>query len=269
MSVEPSVGSPAVAGPPAPSTGYRRSILIGSAFAVAWSPCIGPILGVVLTLAATSGTAAQGAILLACYSLGLGVWFLAFGLLFGWIAPRIRALYPYLGRIMIVSGVLFVVVGALMVLGEFSRVNIYFQKFGFLFGTTESAERDLSAGVDGVAGPVIAFFGGIVSFLSPCVLPLVPAYLANLAGEAVFGTGHTRTDRRRVVGHAIAFVVGFSAVFTVVGASLGFVGTLVQDSLDTFTRVGGVVLIALGLQMTGLVRIPFLDRTYQLPAEPA
>ena len=71
-----------------------------------------------------------------------------------------------------------------------------------------------------------------------------------------------------MLGHAIAFVLGFSAVFTVVGASLGFVGTLVQDSLETLTRIGGVLLIALGLQMTGLVRIPYLDRTYQLPAEP-
>ncbi len=263
MSIEAPVADAAREG-----TGYRRSALIGSAFAVAWSPCIGPILGVVLTLAAASGTAAQGALLLAFYSLGLGVWFLAFGLLFGWIAPRIRALYPYLGRIMILSGVLFVAVGALMALGEFYRLNIYFQNFGFLFGTTESAERNLSGGVDGFTGPVIAFFGGMVSFLSPCVLPLVPAYLANLAGEALFGTGHPRTDRRRVLGHSAAFVLGFSAVFTVVGASLGFVGTLVQDSLDTLTRIGGVVLIALGLQMTGLVRIPYLDRTYQIPVEP-
>ncbi len=269
MSTDLSVESAPAAPPPGPTTGYRRSVLIGSAFAVAWSPCIGPILGVVLTLAATSGTAAQGALLLACYSLGLGVWFLAFGLLFGWIAPRIRALYPYLGRIMIVSGVLFIAVGALMVLGEFARLNIYFQKFGFLLGSTESAERDLAGGVDGVAGPVFAFFGGMVSFLSPCVLPLVPAYLANLAGEALFGTGRARIDRRRVLGHALAFVLGFTAVFTVVGASFGFVGTLVQDSLDTLTRIGGVVLIALGLQMTGLVRIPYLDRTYQLPVEPA
>ena len=69
-------------------SGYPRSFAIGSAFSVAWSPCIGPILGVVLTLAATSGTAAQGALLLTFYALGLGVWFLAFGLAFGWLTPR-------------------------------------------------------------------------------------------------------------------------------------------------------------------------------------
>lgn len=260
-------GGPPPAGPPEQRTGYARSVLIGSAFSVAWSPCIGPILGVVLTLAAASGTAAQGALLLTFYALGLGVWFLAFGLLFGWISPRMRVLYPYLGRTMIASGALFIGVGTLMVLGEFARLNIYFQSFGFLFGSTEGAERDLSTGVAGAAGPLIAFFGGMVSFLSPCVLPLVPAYLANLAGEALFGTGNPRADRRRVLGHSVAFVIGFTAVFAAVGASIGFVGTLVQDSLDTLTRLGGVVLIALGLQMVGLVHIPYLDRTYQLPID--
>ena len=72
--------------------GFPRSFVIGSAFSLAWSPCIGPILGVVLTLAAASGTAYQGALLLTCYSLGLGVWFLAFGACFGWLSPRMRRL---------------------------------------------------------------------------------------------------------------------------------------------------------------------------------
>ncbi|MDA0256435.1 MAG: hypothetical protein O3C25_01655 [Chloroflexi bacterium] len=266
----PGAGDPGMsppAGPPEERKGYARSVLIGSAFSVAWSPCIGPILGVVLTLAATSGTAGQGALLLTFYALGLGVWFLAFGLFFGWFAPRIRAIYPYMGRIMIVSGALFIGVGTLMVLGEFGRLNSYFQSFGFLFSSTEGAEQDLSTGIDGMAGPMIAFFGGLVSFLSPCVLPLVPAYLANLAGEAVFGTGDAKADRRRVFGHSVAFVIGFTVVFAIVGASVGFVGTLVQDSLDTLTQIGGVVLIAFGLQMSGLVHIPYLDRTYQLPVD--
>jgi cytochrome c biogenesis protein CcdA len=168
---------------------------------------------------------------------------------------------------MIVSGALFIGVGTLMVLGEFGSLNNYFQNFGFLFSSTEGAEQDLSTGIDGAAGPAIAFFGGLVSFLSPCVLPLVPAYLANLAGEAVFGTGDAQADRRRVFGHSVAFVIGFTVVFALVGASVGFAGTLVQDSLDTLTQIGGVVLIAFGLQMSGLIHIPYLDRTYQLPVE--
>ena len=242
-----------------------RSFLIGLAFSVAWSPCIGPILGVVLTLAATSGTAGQGMLLLTFYSLGLGIWFLALGLFFGWFAPRIRAISPYIVHIMIVPGALFIGVGLVMVLGEFGHLNNYFQNFGFLFSSTEVIEQDLSASISGWAGPAIALFGGIVSFLSPCVLPLVPAYLVNLAGEAIFASGNVKADRRHIFGHSVAFVAGFTIVFSIVGASVGLVGTLVQDSLGTLTQIGGVVLIAFGLQMSGLVQIPYLDRTYQFP----
>ncbi|MEE8421478.1 MAG: cytochrome c biogenesis protein CcdA, partial [Dehalococcoidia bacterium] len=232
-------------------SGYPRSFAIGSAFSVAWSPCIGPILGVVLTLAATSGTAYQGALLLTFYALGLGVWFLAFGAFFGYLSPRLRVIQPYMPKLMLGAGALFIVVGTLMLLGEFARLNQYFQSFGFIFDQTASAEEGLSGGIDGYAGPVIAFFGGVVSFLSPCVLPLVPVYLANLAGEAMSGTGDVAADRRRVFLHSVAFVVGFTLVFAILGASVGLVGNLFQTHIDTLTRVGGVVLIVLGLQASG------------------
>ncbi|MDA1061595.1 MAG: sulfite exporter TauE/SafE family protein [Chloroflexi bacterium] len=246
-------------------SGYPRSFTIGAAFSVAWSPCIGPILGVILTLAATSGSAAQGALLLVFYALGLGVWFLAFGAAFSWLTPQLRKIQPYMPGLLVASGALFILVGALMLLGEFGRLNAYFQSFGFIFDQTSSAEENLSTGTNGAAGPAIAFFGGIVSFLSPCVLPLVPVYLANLAGEAMQGTGDTQADRRRVFLHAVVFVVGFMLVFAFIGASAGFLGTLVQEQLDTVTRIGGVVMIVFGLQMSGLIHLPYLDRTYQLP----
>lgn len=247
-------------------SGYPRSLTIGAAFSVAWSPCIGPILGIVLTLAAASGTAAQGALLLIFYALGLGVWFLAFGAAFGWLTPQLRKVQPYMPGLMVVSGALFIGVGALMFLGEFAQLNAWFQGFGFLFDQTASAEQNLSGSTDGYLGPVIAFFGGIVSFLSPCVLPLVPVYLANLAGEAMRGTGDARADRRRVFLHSVVFVIGFTLVFAFIGASAGFIGTLVQEQLDTVTRVGGVLLVIFGMQMSGLIHIPYLDRTYQIPA---
>ena len=246
--------------------GYPRSFTLGAAFSIAWSPCIGPILGVVLTLAAASGTAAQGALLLTFYALGLGVWFIAFGAFFGWLAPRMRRIQKYTPRMMIGAGALFIVVGALMFLGEFSRLNAYFQSFGFLFDQTASAESELSTGIGGALGPGIAFFGGLVSFLSPCVLPLVPVYLVNLAGEALTGTADAAADRRRVMAHSVAFVVGFTLVFAMLGASVGLVGNLFQEHLLTLTRAGGVVLIIFGLQMSGLIHIPYMDRTYQLPA---
>lgn len=243
--------------------GYPRSLAIGAAFSIAWSPCIGPILGVVLTLAATSGNALQGAVLLLAYALGLGVWFLAFGAFFSWLTPRLRRLQPVMGRLLAATGVLFMFVGALMFLGEFTRLNNYFQSFGFLFSQTATTEEQLAAEVSGVVGPAIAFVGGVLSFLSPCVLPLVPVYLASLAGEAFQPTGGTREDRRRVFRHSIAFVTGFTLVFVLVGASAGLVGGVVQDQIPILTRVGGVIMMILGLHLSGLVRIPALERTYQ------
>ncbi len=243
--------------------GYPRSFAIGAAFSVAWSPCIGPILGVVLTLAATSGNALQGAVLLLAYALGLGVWFLAFGAFFSWLTPRLRQLQPVMGKLLAATGVLFMFVGALMFLGEFTRLNNYFQSFGFLFSQTATTEEQLAAEVSGIVGPAIAFVGGVLSFLSPCVLPLVPVYLASLAGEAFQPTGGTREDRRHVFRHSIAFVAGFTLVFVVVGASAGLVGGVVQDQIPILTRIGGLIMMILGLHLSGLVRIPILERTYQ------
>ncbi|MDA0269654.1 MAG: sulfite exporter TauE/SafE family protein [Chloroflexi bacterium] len=247
------------------SRGYPRSFAIGATFSIAWSPCIGPILGVVLTLAATSGTAYQGALLLFAYSLGLGVWFIAMGAFFGWLSPRLRRLNPYLPKLMVASGAVFIVVGILMVLGDFERMARYFQGLGFLFESTASAEQNLSTGLEGWLGPGIAFFGGIVSFLSPCVLPLVPVYLINIAGEAVLGGAEGgAAARARVLGNAIAFVIGFTVVFTAVGASVGLAGSLVTDQLPLLTRIGGGILMFFGLHMSGLITVPFLDRTFQV-----
>lgn len=245
--------------------GYPRSFLVGATFSVAWTPCVGPILGVVLTLAATTGSWQQGGLLLICYALGLGVWFMAFGAFFGWLSPKMRALGPHLQKLMILAGVVFIIVGALMFLGEFERLNQYLQRAGFLFDGTARLEEELTGGVEGWLGPGIAFFAGVVSFLSPCVLPLVPVYLVNIGGEAVLGTADPAA-RRRVLGSALAFVVGFTVVFAFIGASAGFAGSLVTDRLDLLTRAGGVIMMVLGMQMSGLIRIPFLERTYQLPA---
>ena len=221
----------------------------------------------VLTLAATRGSAAQGALLLTFYSLGLGIWFLAFGLFFGWLSPRLRSVQRYMPALMMGSGALFIVVGAVMVLGQFGQLNSYFQSFGFLFDSTASAEEGLSSDTAGIAGPAIALFGGVVSFLSPCVLPLVPVYLANLAGEAAANTDGSSANRRRVFLHSVAFVVGFTLVFAVIGASVGLVGNSVQQHLDTATRFGGLILIVLGLQMSGLINLPYLNRTYQFEVQ--
>jgi cytochrome c-type biogenesis protein len=111
----------------------------------------------------------------------------------------------------------------------------------------------------------IAFGAGILSFISPCVLPLVPAYLVNLAGE----TALSGTDRRRTIAHAAAFVAGFSAVFTLLWIGIALLGTLGADLVTWLQRIGGFILIVLGMHMLGLITIPFLERTADLHLEGA
>jgi cytochrome c-type biogenesis protein len=98
--------------------GYLRSIGIGAAFALGWTPCIGPILGAILTLAWSSQTVAEGAILLTIYSLGLGIPFIILGLVWGAIMPLWKSINRYLGVISIVSGALLIIVGILILTGN-------------------------------------------------------------------------------------------------------------------------------------------------------
>ncbi len=94
--------------------GYLRSFFIGGIFSVAWTPCVGPILGGILSLALGSETAWQGAYLLAIYSLGLGLPFLAIGAAFGSITPLLKRIHRYSTAIYILSGVLLIAVGILI-----------------------------------------------------------------------------------------------------------------------------------------------------------
>jgi len=98
--------------------GYLRSIGIGAAFALGWTPCIGPILGAILTIAWSSQTAAEGALLLTIYSLGLGIPFIILGLVWGAIMPWWKNINRHLGTISIVSGALLIIVGILILTGN-------------------------------------------------------------------------------------------------------------------------------------------------------
>ena len=93
------------------TTGYLRSFLIGVAFSLAWTACVGPILGGILALALDSATAWRGAYLLVIYSLGLGLPFLIIGAAFDSLAPLLRRGYRYSNLIYIISGLLLIVVG--------------------------------------------------------------------------------------------------------------------------------------------------------------
>jgi cytochrome c biogenesis protein CcdA len=239
--------------------GYGKSFGIGSAFAVGWTPCIGPILGAILTMAASSATVAQGAFLLAAWSLGLGVPFLLAGLTLASMMAFIRKVRPLMPVFEIVGGVLVIFIGALIFLDEFTIFNQYFS--GGVSNVTESESSLTGIGVEGVFGFVAAFLAGIVAFLSPCVLPMVPAYIMLLAGaSAAAPEGEQRATTFR---HAIAFVFGFSIVFVILGASVGAVGYVVRDNMEWIEKTAGILLIVLGLNLLGILRIPWLYRTYQ------
>ena len=109
----------------------------------------------------------------------------------------------------------------------------------------------------------IAFGAGILSFLSPCVLPLVPAFLVNMAGEAAL----TGTQRTRTVTHALAFVIGFSVVFTLLWVAIALVGALAGELVYWLQRLGGILLIVMGMHMVGLITIPFLMSRLDLRLE--
>lgn len=109
-----------------------------------------------------------------------------------------------------------------------------------------------------------AFVAGLLSFSSPCVLPLVPIFLAHLAGLSVDAQGSP--GRVRMLAHALAYVLGFSVVFVSVGLAFGAAGalvdtaTVVADNRIWLVRLGGALLMLLGLHQLGLVQLPFLNR---------
>ena len=102
------------------TTSYLRSLLMGAVFSLAWTPCIGPVLGGILTLAWSSETAWQGASLLAAYSLGLGLPFLIIGAAFDSIRPLLRRIHRYSTWSYIISGLLLIAVGILILTGNLS-----------------------------------------------------------------------------------------------------------------------------------------------------
>jgi len=112
-----------------------------------------------------------------------------------------------------------------------------------------------------------ALFAGLVSFLSPCVLPLVPPYLVYLAGASLERFADREPEpivRRETVSAALLFVCGFSTVFVALGASASVFGALLRAYSYQLAIVAGVAIIIMGLHFLGLTRIPWLNRTKQL-----
>lgn len=106
----------------------------------------------------------------------------------------------------------------------------------------------------------IAFLAGLVSFVSPCVLPMVPAYLSLLTGESLEDLKNEPTARARLqtMAHAVAFVAGFSLIFVGLGLSASAIGGALAANRVLIAQIGGVLVVVLGLHMMGMLRIPVL-----------
>ncbi len=114
----------------------------------------------------------------------------------------------------------------------------------------------------------ISALAGLLSFLSPCVLALVPAYIGYLGGRSISPAGEVVENRWVTFSHGVAFVLGFSLVFVLLGAAASALGVLLYDVRIWLARIGGLVVIIFGLHTLGLIRIPFLDYDTRRQMEP-
>jgi cytochrome c-type biogenesis protein len=119
---------------------------------------------------------------------------------------------------------------------------------------------------------VLAFAAGVLGFLSPCVVPLIPGYLSFVSGLSL--AEMTMEERRRHLGRVLAatslFVLGFGTIFTALGASASALGGVILDNRQVLTRVGGAVVVLIGLSVLGVIKIPGLyrERRFQMQRRP-
>ena len=105
-----------------------------------------------------------------------------------------------------------------------------------------------------------SFIAGVVSFLSPCILPIIPGFLSYLAGNTVSSAGVPGVSRKSVFLTSVFFVLGFSVIFASFGVLLNTLLTdVAYEVREWLSRIGGVIIIAFGLYLTGLVKIAFFE----------
>jgi cytochrome c-type biogenesis protein len=161
-------------------SGYVSSFLMGMFFSAGWTPCIGPALGAILALGYSTATISQGAFLLSGYSLGLGIPFVLFALALDRASGLLRSLKRHIRTIQLINGALLILIGLalltkqLAIIARWAQENNLYLEAGFLGGATPTFP--------------IAILAGLLSFLSPCVLPLVPAYVFYLTGHTLSKT---------------------------------------------------------------------------------
>jgi len=156
---------------------HITSFVFGAAFAVGWTPCVGAILGAILTLAVTQPSIAF--FLLLSYSLGLGIPFLLVGLFTNESQKFINKFSKYFKYLNFIFGLIIILLGILVFTNQLARIANFAYASEFLLSLDLVAFSGTSLNIG------VAFIAGIISFLSPCVLPLIPAFLTYLASTAV------------------------------------------------------------------------------------
>jgi cytochrome c-type biogenesis protein len=151
---------------------------------------VGPILASILFIASDSATASTGAALLAIYSLGLGIPFLIVGAAFSSVAGPLRKLNRHANVVSIISGLFLLAMAWLLwtdqlavLTTQFAGLNEFVLSLEDNIATSSGATIGLSSSV--ISAAPLAFFAGLISFISPCVLPLVPAYIGYLSGASL------------------------------------------------------------------------------------
>jgi cytochrome c-type biogenesis protein len=117
-------------------------------------------------------------------------------------------------------------------------------------------------------GVGLAFLAGLASFLSPCVLSLVPAYIGYLGGRSAASAQGEKENRWLTFSHGVAFVVGFSIVFILLGIATSALSGLLYDVRTWLAKIGGIVVVIFGLHMTHIIRIPFLEYDLRPQSQP-
>ena len=158
---------------------FLGSLAMGLFFAAGWSPCIGATLGAILTYAHSQDQAKiwLAMILTSGYSLGMGIPFLILALGLEKAIPLVRRMRKYTRTFQIVSGILIIALGLLLILGQMTVLARWAMERGLYV--------DIQTGSGGAPSYFGAMLAGLLSFLSPCVFPLVPAYLGYLSGHAI------------------------------------------------------------------------------------
>lgn len=156
--------------------GFLASGLMGMFFSAGWIPCIGTTLGAILTMGFNAQTSSQAIVLSSGYAIGIGIPFVVIGLGMDRATGFVYRFQRHLRKMQVVSGILLLTVGVMLLTDQLTLIAVWAQRNGFFL--------NLPFGTYAFPTYFIALFAGLLSFFSPCVLPLVPAYIGYLSGHA-------------------------------------------------------------------------------------